>query len=141
MKNGMFIVIGFMLILIAGCVQQPTDPFIKDVQPDKNFATDGSKVQILYTVENPTKINFVGTIFLQADVPKCFGIYESYNQPTGISKSISVEAGREASSVFDISIPERLEASCYTRHKINIFLLQNTTTLSAKTIEFPLVQR
>ena len=142
------------LISVSACVRNdstgititPTDkPFIEKITPDKNYLSSGQTMNFDVSVTNPTQVNYKGLVLIQADTPNCFNMLQYIDigqtqNVLGVTKDIEVSSGTTHSVLVPINITSSAQDTCFqpSRHKLNVFILQNGVVFDSKLIEIDL---
>lgn len=129
----LYLLMYFLILFISGCVGFSNNPYIKEVYTEPSFidySTQSSK--IIYTIYNPSQIDFDGKISLTYD-DKCLNIQDE--------TEVKVAAEKEIPGTISIQKAYSLKEECYKDQQIILNLINkkgdiiyHTTTTNIKLI-------
>ncbi|MBS3100795.1 hypothetical protein J4204_01535 [Candidatus Woesearchaeota archaeon] len=99
-KVGYFILLMGFLVILAGCKQTPTLPYIEPSSPVENIIKAEQEFNLEFFVYNPTVNTFVGTLEYEFD-NKCLDIMQ------GNSNEVEVAPNNKKGIVKDFAYGER----------------------------------
>ena len=133
--RGLFIFLLLILVIISGCnIKVSNNPYIKEAYSDPPYidlSSDSSK--IVYTIINPSKIDFKGKIFPEFN-KECF----SYSQESYL---VEVKSNSDKSGIMPIKKGYNLKSDCYKDQDIILRLSNEEGSLiyNSKTIKLKLI--